>query len=136
MLKGRPWPRNLGYQQVCLEFFVCLHFVSCLFTFLPDGASAKDEGKPANMKDVDVQDPDGKTGMMLAGANGHLNVVEYLAKKGAKIDAIDNEGFTALMMSAVNRHRPVVEYLLSQKADVTLQCKYGTALDIMLDLYN
>jgi len=100
-----------------------------------DGTT-KDECKPANMKDVDIQDPDGKTGMMLAGANGHLNVVEYLAKKGAKIDAMDNEGFTALMLSAVNRQRPVVEYLLSQKADVTLQCKYGTALDIMLDLYN
>ena len=100
-----------------------------MFTFFssfPDGTT----------KDVDIQDPDGKTGMMLAGANGHLNVVEYLAKKGAKIDAMDNEGFTALMLSAVNRQRPVVEYLLSQKADVTLQCKYGTALDIMLDLYN
>ena len=116
-------------------FFTFLSAVYLLFSSFPDG-SAKDEGKPANMKDVDIQDPDGKTGMMLAGANGHLNVVEYLAKKGAKIDAMDNEGFTALMLSAVNRQRPVVEYLLSQKADVTLQCKYGTALDIMLDLYN
>ena len=88
------------------------------------------------MKDVDCQDADGRTGIMLAGAGGHMNVVEYLHKEGAKIDIMDNEGFTALMLSAVNRHRPVVEFLLSHKADVTAQCKYGTALDIMLDLYN
>ena len=118
-------------MAVCLHF----HFVSCLFTFLPDGTT-KNDGKPANMKDVDVQDPDGRTGLMLAGANGHMNVVEYLAKEGAKIDIMDNEGFTALMLSAVNRHRPVVEFLLAHKADVTASCKYGTALDIMLDLYN
>ena len=117
--------------------FVFTFFQFLLFVYfsLPDGTPV-DDGKPANMKEVDVQDPDGRTGLMLAGMNGHMNVVEYLFKEGAKIDLMDSEGFTALMLSAVNRHRPVVEFLLSHKADVTAQCKYGTALDIMLDLYN
>jgi len=63
------------------------------------------------------------TPLLLAAANGHLSVVEYLINQKADINAKDDIGNTHLHYAAVNGHLSVVEYLINQKADINAKNK-------------
>ncbi|XP_058835311.1 uncharacterized protein LOC131692343 [Topomyia yanbarensis] len=53
------------------------------------------------------------TPLHFAARKGHIEVVNALLTKGAKVDAIDNESWTPLHFAAVNGHTEVVGTLLS-----------------------
>ncbi len=61
---------------------------------------------------------DNNTPLLLAAANGHLRIVEYLLDNGASIEDRNNKGDTALHAAAENGHVAVVELLLDNKADI------------------
>ena len=64
-----------------------------------------------------------------ASANGHLEMVRMLLKRGASVDLQTNLGFTALMSSAGAGHPSILLVLLEHSADPDLQDIFGaTAL--------
>lgn len=88
------------------------------------------DGKLAVVKrldkvDINYQDPDGYSGLMLASVYGHNHVVEYLIEKNAKLELKDFLGRTALMLATVNDNYEIVFMLLSNKADVNCQDNNG-----------
>lgn len=62
-----------------------------------------------------------KSALNWAAALGHLNVVEFLVAKGAKIDAPDEFNQTALFIAARRGHLPVVKFLLAKGASPHVQ---------------
>ena len=79
--------------------------------------------------DVNVQDEDGWTALLLASLNGHTQVVELLIKENADVNIQKKNGVTALMLASVYGHTQVVELLIKENADVKIQSKEGvTAL--------
>jgi len=57
--------------------------------------------------------------IILASANGHLEIVKYLILKGADIDARGNNGITALMAAIGSSHFDIAKFLLDHGADAT-----------------
>ena len=57
------------------------------------------------------QDEDKFTPLMLASLGGHLNFVKWLAKKGADVSLIDNFGDTAFDTAYKNGHLDVMRFL-------------------------
>ena len=65
-----------------------------------------------------------------AAYNGHLEIVDYLLKRGAEINAKTQNGSTALFFAARFGHIEVVKLLLRNKADATVANENGeTAVD-------
>lgn len=73
-----------------------------------------------------------KTSLMWASAYGHIDMVEFLLKNGARktIDAKDSSlGSTALMLAAIGGHISTIQCLLQYGADIEVKSDYGeTAL--------
>lgn len=73
---------------------------------------------------VQMKRPDGRTALIDAAQNGHLNMVQALIRRGANVNAAihadvrPNGGATALMLATVNNHLAVVRELVNAKADV------------------
>ena len=70
---------------------------------------------------VDTQDNDGMTALMVASYNGHPEVVKLLHEYGARIDLEDKNGKTALMWASQGGHSVVVKRLLEYSAQVDAQ---------------
>ena len=51
--------------------------------------------------DLETKDEDGSTPLMEASCNGHMEVVEALARAGADKEAKDENGYTPLMMASL-----------------------------------
>ena len=65
-----------------------------------------------------------------AAFNNHLEIAEYLIKKGAEINGKTETGATALYLAARNGHRDVVKLLLHHQADPAIANQNGeTAVD-------
>ena len=76
-------------------------------------------------KDVNHENSQGITPLMLAAHNGHPDIVRLLLKRGALVnERSKSEGFSPLYLSIQNRHTPDVQY-----AVVELLLKYGAAVD-------
>ncbi len=58
-----------------------------------------------------------ETGLMIASANGAVEVVNVLIEAKSDLEAKDAEGKTALLHASVNGCYRVVELLLKSKAD-------------------
>ena len=71
-----------------------------------------------NGYDVNQQNQDKQSLLMLAGFNGHTALCEYLIKKGAHVDARDANGRTPLMFASTGPFPKTVELLLENNADV------------------
>ena len=79
--------------------------------------------------DINIQDENGETALMLASQNGHHQIVELLLKEHADINQQNENEWTALMIASQNGHHQVVELLLKEHADINTQEKDGwTAL--------
>ena len=79
--------------------------------------------------DVNIQDKNGVTALMLASLNGHTHVVELLLKENADVNIKNKQGMTALNLASLKGHTHVVELLLKKNANVNIQDKHGvTAL--------
>ncbi len=65
----------------------------------------------------------GKTALMFAAENGHLEDIEYLLSRSAAVDAVNaHNGKTALMYAAAKSDNlPVIERLLAAGASTTLR---------------
>ena len=75
--------------------------------------------------DVNIQNENGWTSLMLASLNGHSQVVELLLKANADVNIQDEDGWTALMIASLNGHTQVVKLLLKENADVNIQKENG-----------
>ena len=72
--------------------------------------------------DVNVQDQDGNTALMVAAEDGQLNVVEMLLEeKGINVNLQNQDGNTALLLAAENGQLNVVKMLLA--AEKNKKCK-------------
>ena len=75
---------------------------------------------------------DGRTALMFAAWNGHIDIVELLLAAGVDIDQTTGEGWTALMLAARNEQIAMTKYLIDRGANGSLRTKEGTtALQIM-----
>ena len=79
--------------------------------------------------DVNAQDEEGKTALILASDRGYTEIVKLLLEAGANVNLQDSHGNTALMWASSKGHIEVVRLLLESGAKVDLQNKDGaTAL--------
>ena len=65
--------------------------------------------------DVNLQDVDGMTALMLAAREGAEKIVRlFVDKRGALISLCDSQGRTALTIAAEKRHKGVCSFLFDQ----------------------
>ena len=57
----------------------------------------------------------------MASAYNHVAIIEYLLKKGAKIEKRDRDNFTPLLLAAAEGNAEAVEVLLQHGADIYAQ---------------
>ncbi|KAL2456208.1 GA-binding protein subunit beta-2 like [Abeliophyllum distichum] len=69
---------------------------------------------------LDSKDPQGRTALHMAAANGHLDIIEYLLCNGADINASNVEKNTPLHWACLNGHIEVVKHLILAGANVSL----------------
>jgi ankyrin repeat protein len=75
----------------------------------------------ASGTDIDARNGKGQTSLMLAAAEGHAHVVEWLAECGAALDHTAKYGLSALMLAVVRGHINVVRKLTDAGASVSLR---------------
>ena len=63
--------------------------------------------------DVNAAENDGKTPLMSASANGHLEVVQALLAASADVNARQGDGSNGLMLALQNDHPEVAKLLTS-----------------------
>ena len=79
--------------------------------------------------DINYQNEQGRTALMLASEGGYHRVVEVLLNNDPDINIQDNDGMAALLFPSCNGHHQVVELLLSKDPDINIQNNDGaTAL--------
>jgi len=66
--------------------------------------------------DVNAVEDDGKTALMVASANGRVEVVKALLAAKADVNARQPDGSTALMLALRNGHQEVAELLMRAMA--------------------
>lgn len=83
----------------------------------------------ARPQDVNNQDRDGWTPLLLAAGMGHTAAVQALLEKGANVDVQDADGKSALMRATAMGYADIVLILVEAGADVNLKDTDGnTAL--------
>ena len=83
------------------------------------------EADPALMEMADDTDG-GRTPLILACRNDHIDIAEYLLDQGVDIEARDLElGRTALVHACVGDHRAIAALLLRRGVDVNVHDGYG-----------
>ncbi len=75
--------------------------------------------------DVNRQDRNGRTPLMVAASMGRRYAVEILLKNYAEIDRIDRYGWSALMLAVYYNHIRIVEFLLQCGCDANLTSAQG-----------
>ena len=82
--------------------------------------------------DVEANDENGRSPLLLASKDGSLDTVRMLVKTGADASATDNKGATCLSLAAYFGHTETVRYLLClPEVDVNQSCNRGfTALHL------
>ena len=66
---------------------------------------------------VNARDKEGRTALMFAVVNHHLNTAQTLLNYGADVKVKANDGFTALMLAVLGGDTEIVEALLAGGAD-------------------
>jgi len=61
--------------------------------------------------DVNSRNKDGRTALMSAAANGHLDIVKMLIEKGGDKKIADNDGMTALRYAVANERDEIARLL-------------------------
>ena len=79
-------------------------------------------GRPALL---DEKDKHGRTALIWAAHNGHLQIAEALVDAGADLDLQDSYGFTALYCAAYSNKPAVVRLLVGRGADQTIKGSRG-----------
>ena len=68
--------------------------------------------------DINIQDENGETALMLASKNGHIQVVELLLKEHADVNIKNQDGHTAIMLALQNVYTQVMELLGEHVDDI------------------
>ena len=75
----------------------------------------------------------GRTAILTAALNGHLEACKLLHSSGANLNYQDNDKFTALILASNEGHYNVSEWLVINGADISRKDRHGgTALDAAL----
>ena len=82
----------------------CVDATQELTTAAREGNLAVAEEMLAKGADVNFQDGEGKSALMLAAESGHTEVVRVLLEAGADVDSKDGNGCTALTLAAARGH--------------------------------
>ena len=93
---------------------------------------------------VNVKGDNNVTPLILASQQGKLDVVEFLLKKGARVNDVMTDGKTALLMACKNGHTEIVRILMAKGADQSLKSSGKSPRDVagnteivkILDSYN
>ena len=79
--------------------------------------------------DINLQDRDGCTALLMAARINNIEMVELLLERGADINLQDKYGDTAFFEALLNKNIEMVELLLKRDADINFKNNYGvTAL--------
>ena len=79
--------------------------------------------------DIDKQNNNGNTALILASLDNYVEIVELLLNAGADIDKQNNKGNTALFYASKDNNIEIVKLLLNADADIDKQNNNGdTAL--------
>jgi ankyrin repeat protein len=114
----------LGHQDVVSLFLTC-------------GRSGREEGKEEGVVGVDQdRDAHGRTGFMLAIAEGSLEMAALLLQHGADMEAKDKAGMTALAWAAGRPEKLTLGFLLERGANVRIQDTDTGATPLMLAAQN
>ena len=97
-----------------------------------------------SIPNVNVKGNNNVTPLILASQQGKLDVVEFLLKKGARVNDVMTDGKTALLMACKNGHTEIVRILMAKGADQSLKSSGKSPRDVagnteivkILDLYN
>lgn len=82
---------------------------------------------------IDARDRVGATPLLLAVVGGHLQMVKYLASKGASVDASDLKGYTALHYAALKGRVSIFRWLSEAGADTGVRNSKGQTPRDLLD---
>ena len=81
--------------------------------------------------DVNVQNENGMTALMIASEAGHVEIIEELLQVGADVNIQNSAGDTALILATMKGQIDSVKELLKFGADTSIQGKEGlTAFDV------
>lgn len=80
----------------------------------------------SKITDINKQNIDGDTALIWATWKGHINVVQLLIEKGAKLDLKDDHGNTALMEAVREGHIEIAKLLISHKTNINAQNHHGS----------
>lgn len=91
--------------------------------------------------DLNVQDANGKTALMLAVGNNQIDAVKELIKEGAKLNIKDKKGNTALSLAVINNNIDIVKELINAGSKLNIGYELIEAiknnhLDIAMKLLN
>ena len=86
-----------------------------------------------NGADVNAQDNNGHTPLLIASYLGDESIVDLLLSKGAHVNTKDYKGETALYTASEHGKEIVVEKLLKKKADLTVRVKGFTPLHVAVE---
>lgn len=80
---------------------------------------------------LEQRDPAGRTALMLASSEGHINLLELFLDKGSSLETKDKEGLTALGWACVRGRLTAVQMLLDRGSNVNTNDNSGrTPLDL------
>ena len=75
---------------------------------------------------TECRDPHGNTPLMLASANGHIQMLCFLLEAGARLNSQDHNQKTALNLAAAHGYAEIVSLLLEAGLDKDWQDVHGT----------
>ena len=70
---------------------------------------------------INCQNEEGRTALMLASVGGHEQVVQMIVSSGANVNIQDNNGYTALMIACDTNAYTIVNHLLQAGANPDIQ---------------
>lgn len=72
--------------------------------------------------EIDCQDIEGYTPLMIASYNGSYDIVKLLLEYNASVDITNNYNYSALIYACIYGNLDVVKILLKHKANIKLIC--------------
>ena len=125
----RQFMRHIGIYSLVIDGTTVVSYDEDMnFSFDESLLQAAEDGNIDSVRllldigtDVNYQNKDGWTALMVACQNGHYQVVELLLHNNADPNIQEEDGWTVLIFACENGHYQVVELLLHNNADPKVQ---------------
>lgn len=105
--------KNTGNEAALLQQAIQENNITVIKEFIADG------------KDLNIQDDENWTALMLASQEGRTKIVKQMIKAGADVNVKNKDGETALMLASQNGHKHAVKQLIKAGADVNAKDNDG-----------